>query len=131
MNRRLTKLYLKIFLISIFLFLILGYAFYQSKNLLTGPVVDITEPQNGQTINSQLIKIAGTSKNIKKITLNDRPIEIDESGAFNERLLLSEGYNIMKISAWDKFEKKTEKTIEVVYKEKVVEEKENSGRNMN
>lgn len=120
MNRGLTKLYFKIFLISIFLFLILGYAFYQSKNLLTGPVIDVTEPQNGRTVNNQLINIIGSSKNVKKITLNDRLIEIDESGAFNERLLLSEGYNIMKISAWDKFEKKTEKIIEVVYEEKVV-----------
>lgn len=116
MNRGLTKLYFKIFIISIFLFLILGYAFYQSKNLLTGPVVNITEPQNGQTVHNQLINVTGASKNIKKINLNDRPIEIDESGVFSERLLLSEGYNIIKISTWDKFNKKTEKLIEIVYK---------------
>lgn len=120
MNRGLTKLYFKIFLISIFLFLILGYAFYQSKNILTGPVVNITEPQNGQTIHSQLIDVIGASKNIKKITLNDRLIEIDESGVFSEKLLLSEGYNIIKISAWDKFGKKTEETLELVYVKKVV-----------
>lgn len=120
MNRGLTKLYFKIFLISIFLFLILGYAFYQSKNLLTGPVIDVIEPQNGQAINHQLINVTGATKNIKKITMDDRQIDINESGVFSERLLLSEGYNIIKISAWDKFEKKTEKTIEVVYEEKVV-----------
>ena len=117
MNRGLLKFYLKIFLISIFLFLILGYAFYQSRSLLAGPLIDVREPKNGQTIDHQLINIAGGTKNIKKITLNDRQIYVDEFGDFNERLLLSEGYNIMKISAWDKFGKKTEKMIEVIYKQ--------------
>lgn len=117
MNRGLLKFYLKIFLISIFFFLILGYAFYQSRNLLVGPVIEVSEPQNGQTVNHQLINVTGATKNIKKITIDDRQIDIDESGVFSERLLLSEGYNIIKISAWDKFGKKTEKIIEIIYKQ--------------
>ena len=67
-----------------------------------------------------MIKIAGAAKNIKSISLDDRPIFIDEAGSFSEKLLLSNGYNVIKISAWDKFNKKTDKLIEVVYKEKVV-----------
>lgn len=120
MNRRKLKLYFKISLGSLFLFLILGYSFYQSRNLLMGPVITVSEPENGSTVPEQLVKIAGTAKNIIKITLDDRPIYIDEAGVFNEKLLLSEGYNIIKISAWDKFSNKTEKTIELVYKGKVL-----------
>lgn len=115
MNRGHIKLYFKISLTLLFLSLISGYAFYQSRSIVTGPIVTINEPQNGTTTNQQLIKISGVAKNAKKITLNDRIIEIDEAGAFSERLLLSEGYNILKISGWDKFDKKTEKIIEVVY----------------
>lgn len=120
MNRGRVKLYFKIFLASLFLSLILGYSFYQSRNLLIGPAIIVDEPKNGETVDQQLIKIAGVAKNIKKITLDDRPIYIDEAGAFSERLLLSEGYNTIKITAWDKFNKKTEKTIEVVYRQKAV-----------
>ncbi|MEK7071197.1 MAG: hypothetical protein AAB966_05285 [Patescibacteria group bacterium] len=120
MNRRRIKLSLKIFAGLLFLLLILGYSFYQSRNLFIGPVITVTEPKNGSTAEEQLIKIAGTTKNIKKISLDDRPIYIDETGAFSEELLLSEGYNIIKISAWDKFNKKTEKIIEIFYREKVV-----------
>lgn len=120
MNRRKLKLCVKISLGLLFLLLILGYSFYQSRNLLMGPVITVNEPENGSTSEEQLIKISGAAKNIKKITLDDRPIFIDEAGNFSEKLLLSEGYNIIKISAWDKFNKKTEKTIELVYKEKVV-----------
>lgn len=117
MNRRKLKLYFKIFFGSLFLFLILGYSFYQSRNLLIGPVITVSEPKNGATVPEQLVKIAGIAKNINKITLDDRPIYVDEVGVFTEKLLLSDGYNIIKISAWDKFSKKTEKTIELVYKE--------------
>lgn len=116
MNRGYIKLYLKIFLGILFIALISGYAFYQSRNLVAGPVIIINEPENGTTSNQQLLKISGVAKNVKKITLNDRAIDIDEAGNFSERLLLSEGYNIIKISAWDKFDKKTEKIIEIVYK---------------
>ncbi len=120
MNRGHIKLYLKISLTLLFLSLISGYAFYQSKSIIAGPIITINEPQNGATTEEQFIKIAGVAKNAKKITLNDRAIEIDEAGAFSERLLLSEGYNIIKISGWDKFDKKTENIIEVVYRKKVV-----------
>jgi len=120
MNRRKLKLSLKIITGSLFLFLILGYSLYQSRNLLMGPVITINEPKNGSTTEEQMIKIAGAAKNIKSISLDDRPIFIDEAGSFSEKLLLSNGYNIIKISAWDKFDKKTDKLIEVVYKEKVV-----------
>ena len=122
MNRRKLKLYLKIFAGSLFLFIIFGYSFYQSRNIFTGPTITVNEPKNGSTVSEQMIKISGIVKNIKKISLNDRPIYIDEAGAFSERLLLSEGYNILKVSAWDKFNKKTEKLIEVVYKEKTTDE---------
>lgn len=120
MSRRKLKLSVKIFLGSLFLFLILGYSFYQSRSLITGPLITINEPENGSTVTRQLVTIAGAAKNINKITLDDRPIYVDEAGVFSEKLLLSEGYNIIKISAWDKFSKKTEKTIEVVYRQKVV-----------
>ena len=90
-----------------------------------GPVITINEPKNGSTTEEQMIKIAGAAKNIKSISLDDRPIFIDEAGSFSEKLLLSEGYNIIKISAWDKFSKKTEKTIELVYRQKVVGDRGN------
>lgn len=120
MNRGHIKLYLKISLTLLFISLISGYAFYQARNVVAGPVIAISEPQNGMTTNQKFIKITGVARNSKKVTLNDRLIEIDETGVFRERLLLSEGYNILEVSAWDKFDKKTEKIIEVVYKKEAV-----------
>lgn len=116
MNKGYIKLYIKIFASFLFISLISGYAIYQSRNIVAGPIITISDPENGTTTTQPLVKISGIAKNVKKITLNDRPIDIDEVGNFDERLLLSEGYNILKISGWDKFDKKTEKIIQLVYK---------------
>lgn len=91
-----------------------GYALYQARNLITGPVISITEPYNGGAQKDSLVEIKGQARNISAISLNDRPIYIDESGYFVEKLLLEEGYNIMKLKAQDKFGRSTEKTLELV-----------------
>lgn len=91
-----------------------GYCYHQSSRLIDGPQVTIISPLNGSSSSSPLTEIVGIAKNISKITLNDRQIFIDDNGNFSERLLLSDGYNILKIDAQDKFGKKTEKKIEIV-----------------
>jgi predicted ATPase len=80
-----------------------------------GPVISISEPSNGATLTSSLIEVLGTTKNISSINLNDRQIFINESGAFEEKLLLSPGYNIITFRAEDRFGRKTQKVLELVY----------------
>lgn len=94
---------------------ILGYTYFQMQNLIVGPVITVSEPQNGTTLTSSQIKVIGNTKNISSINLNDRQIFIDESGVFKEKLLLSPGYNIITLKAKDKFNRETEKVIELVY----------------
>ncbi len=98
------------------LFLIIGgYAIYQASKLIEGPRLTITTPKNGQTVHDSLLGIEGVAKNINTISLNDRPIFIDEAGNFKEKLLLFPGYNIMKIEAGDKFGKKKILILEINY----------------
>lgn len=94
---------------------ILGYTFFQTQSLVTGPVINISKPQNGATLTASLIEIVGTTENISSISINDRYIFIDESGAFKEKLLLSPGYNIITLQAEDRFGRKTEEILELVY----------------
>ena len=96
--------------------MILGYALFQARNLIRGPMISIENPQNGSTLVESLISIEGHAENISYISLNDRQIFIDEAGAFKEKLLLSYGYNIMTIKAKDKFGRETQETLELVYK---------------
>jgi hypothetical protein len=64
-----------------------------------------------------LIEIQGRARNIAYINLNGTQMFTDKNGYFDEKLLLSPGYNVVTLDATDKFGKKTEKKMELILKE--------------
>ncbi|MSR78610.1 MAG: hypothetical protein EXS59_00485 [Candidatus Taylorbacteria bacterium] len=92
------------------------YAYIQSRQYFHGPQVTITSPINGLLVTENPVTIEGIAENIAFITLNDGAIFVDKKGVFSEKLLLLPGYNILTIKAEDRFGKKTQKTLELVYK---------------
>lgn len=110
------KTYLKFTFISIFAIVIFGYALFQARNIISGPVIKIQTPENGISLNYSLVNIEGTAKNISHISFNDRQIFTDEDGEFSEKLLLSYGYNIITIKARDRFGRETKEILELIYK---------------
>ncbi len=117
------KFIFKVLGITISSLFFLLYIFYQGKSIIEGPLISIQSPINGATITSSLIEVRGISDNIARISLNDRPIFIDEEGFFKEKILLSPGYNIIKLSAADKFGRVKEQILELIYRDY---DKENS-----
>lgn len=115
-NKKDAKDWLKIIAISAFLLVIIAYSAFQARKLLEGPEITLTSPLASGTTSDQLLNITGVAKNIKEISMNNRPIFIDEQGNFKERMVLMSGYNIIRIEAKDKFNKETTKTIELTYK---------------
>ncbi|MCR4330887.1 MAG: hypothetical protein NUV49_03345 [Patescibacteria group bacterium] len=109
-----TKLIIKTSVLAIIIVGVIGYSYYQARDFLMGPSVTILSPQNGAGLKDALVDITGRAKNISHIALNDRPISIDEVGAFSEKLLLSPGYNIMEITARDRFGRGTTEILELV-----------------
>jgi len=107
---------MRIIIISILLLFLLGYTFYEIQKIVYGPKITIFSPKNGSTLSDSLTEVSGVAQNIKEISLNDRKIFIDEKGNFKEEMLLSPGYNAFTLKATDKFGRKTEKIIEVIYK---------------
>jgi hypothetical protein len=116
MSRRETKFYLKAIIIIIFLIILFGYGIFEIWNYATGPQILLTSPPNGAVVSESLITIIGQGKNTKIITLNDRPVVVDETGHFSENILLSYGYNVLELKAEDRFGKKTEERLQIVYK---------------
>ena len=110
------KIYLTIFTIAILASVVLGYTYYRTTDLLLGPQIIIETPANGTTIEESLVHIRGTTKNITNITLNGRNIFVDESGTIKESLLLTYGYNVLELSAKDRFGRETKETLELIYK---------------
>ena len=101
--------------ICIFVVIIVGYSIYQSRNIVKGPSIIITEPENGTSFNHSSIIIQGQATNNTEINIDNRPIFIDEKGIFKEKYLLSPGYNIIIIVAKDKFGRAVQKTLELIY----------------
>lgn len=104
------------FLITIIIVLVIGaYVYFQSYNLIEGPVVQTITPKNGELVDKSLIEIEGVATNISFITLNDRQIFTNEEGFFKEKLLLSYGYNLITIKAKDRFGRNTKEVLEIIY----------------
>lgn len=102
-------------LITLFLFAIAGYVFFQARFLIVGPIVRLTE-ETKPIYSSQMVEIKGYAKNITDITLNGRPIYTNESGDFAEELVLENGYTIMTIRAHDRYGRETTLTRSFVYR---------------
>lgn len=111
--------YIKTIGISVIAVLIVGYSLFSARHLIEGPRISLVSPSNGQIFTDPLIQIDGVAKNIAFISLNDRPIFIDEQGNIKEKLLLTPGYNIIKLYARDKFSREVIKHLEVVLNEAV------------
>lgn len=94
---------------------IIIYAYIQSRAIIEGPEITLESP-TAQFSTTTLINVRGTVKNAKATTLQGRPIFIDTTGRFSEKLLLSEGYNIIVLTAADTQGRIKRKAIEMVYK---------------
>lgn len=115
-DRYKTKKYAKLAVIILLLLILLGYTAYEIQKIVFGPRISIDSPQNGAVVSDSLLEIKGVAQNINDISLDDNKIFIDEKGNFDEKILLSYGYNVIKIDASDKFGSKTEKILEITYK---------------
>ena len=116
--------YAKILFIVAFSVFIVLYFIFNFRIFIAGPSIVVTSPQNGQVVDKELIEITGKAQNTNFISLNDRPIFVDNQGNFKEFLLLSAGYNIIVIKAQDKFERKISKNIEIILNQETVNHSE-------
>lgn len=90
------------------------YVYFQFRDYLTGPKVNISYPTVGSTVYGPEVEIRGTVQRVVSISLNDSSIFTDPSGGFKEKLMLNDGYNIIKLVAKDRFGKTIEKLLEFI-----------------
>lgn len=115
-DRRRVKGLVKIFAAVIVVALIGGYAVFRAKTFAEGPTIEILEPKNGRAVYQPLTIVSGIAKNISFLNLNGAQIFTDETGKFSEKILLSYGYNVITLEAKDRFGRKTETSLQIIYK---------------
>lgn len=79
------------------------------------PTLDITSPQDGQTVtkNNGQIQISGKTDPGVKITVNDFWAIVQDDGTFTYMLSINDGETVIKIEATDDANNKTSKEIKV------------------
>jgi len=102
----------RIVLIIFFLF-VLGYAYFEGRGLLYGPAISVEN--RVLEVDEPFITIEGTAHRIATLAMNGKAIPVTEDGAFSEPYLLAPGYNRIVLTASDRYNKATERVIEVVY----------------
>ncbi len=101
--------------LGIFSFLILGYGYAKTRDLLSGTKLVVLEPRTGEVVKSEMITIEGEVGPIIHLEINGAQVLSGEGGRFEYKTLLAPGYNVIEIQAIDKFDREIRKTIEVVY----------------
>lgn len=93
------------------------YVLFETREVLMGPQIALIYPQDGDTVQQEVISITGTAHNISHLSLNGRQIFTDTAGVFKEQLLVPEGYTILELKAEDRFNRETIQHIRIIRKE--------------
>lgn len=93
--------------------LIVGYSFFVLNDFVYGPRIIINNPLNGYSTTTPAITVQGRVIHTNNLSINDAQTAVDLDGNFHSRLILAPGYNIIKVTAKDNYERVVEKTIEM------------------
>ncbi|MFT5179806.1 MAG: hypothetical protein ACI9GH_000125 [Candidatus Paceibacteria bacterium] len=105
----------KIISITSIALLLIIYILFNFRIFISGPQIEIIDPQSGSSFEDPFIVIRGKVKNISFLSIDDSPIFVDENGNFGQKLLLSPGLSIIELYARDKFEREVTEILEYVY----------------
>lgn len=94
--------------------IIIAYSLWAFWGYIEGPRLHITFPPESYSTTSPLITVIGKAEKAHFISLNDRPIHIDEQGNWSETLLLQPGYTIIKAFVRDRFGREQNSLIYVL-----------------
>lgn len=95
---------------AIVLTILLGYGVIKAVPLLLGPQIKIETPSESASVPDGFMTLSGRAIHTQSLTLNGAPFLIDETGRFEETLLLPKGGAILSLVATDRFGRTTSVT---------------------
>ncbi len=104
---------IRIFILVVFAMFIILYAISKTRAITEGVKLTVEGIENGKGYSTGILEISGNAKRAKHLLVNGREILINIEGDFHDFLVLSPGYNIITVSAEDRFGKIAKKTFEV------------------
>lgn len=110
--RTLSRGFLAILLLGVVTFV--GFQVYP---LLHGPSLHLETLSQGMHVQEPLIRITGIARHTQDLVLNGKHLPLSPTGAFDEKLLMNPGYNVITLGASDRFGKHSTTTYTVFLSE--------------
>ncbi len=85
-----------------------GYLWSQYRDFVGAPKLEITSPQDQQTLTSDLVVVEGKTDPEVKVLVNNQEIPVSEQGTFKKEIMVSSEMNKISIVAASKFGQQTE-----------------------
>lgn len=82
---------------------LLGFVALKIYPVIHGPSISIDTLENGTVLTDPLIALNGTAAHAQDLIINGAPVPTSPNGSFNEHVLLSPGYNLITLSATDRY----------------------------
>ncbi len=106
----------KFFAIIAFVMVIVGYTLFEMRGAILGVNIVLDEAtESVASVRDPLFPLHGLASHAEILTVNGRVVPIDQSGRFEDAIVLSEGYNRIELAAKDKFGKEDTVELSVVF----------------
>lgn len=87
---------------------------YNMRDRIIGTPLLITTAKDGATVETPFLPIKGVARHARELFINGRAIAVDRTGAFDDEVVLSPGYNIVEVALKDQFGNQKVKTYQIV-----------------
>lgn len=109
-----TKL-VRLVVISVLAILLIWYTWSKISPLVQGPDINIDNISHGQVVHTAVLTVTGTAQRAQEITLNTETLTLFNVDHFETTLALAPGYNLIVLTATDRFGQKNSERLEIYY----------------
>lgn len=107
------RVIIKRVLIGVAVLIVVGYSIFVLSGYLRGPRIILSTPQNGFSTTTPAIMVVGIAVRANSLTIDGAVVPLDLEGNFKDKLILAPGYNIITITAQDRYERTKEQKLEI------------------
>jgi cytoskeletal protein RodZ len=115
---------------ALFVFVTIGYIFFQVTSIYGTPKLIVSEPKDGQKISSSAVAVSGQTDPGTSLTINDQLILVNpETGNFNAMVSVNPGQKDLSFVASNKFKKINSKKVSILVDIQVANSEQASKQN--
>ena len=97
----------------VLIILTVAYGLFQARTLIQGPVLVVSYPTPGATLEGQTFTLRGNAQNISRVKINGRAVTTNLEGDFEEVLVTPNGFGILLVEAENRLGRYTSERMEV------------------